>query len=403
METDILHLAKQGDAEAIAALMNHSLAAVGITIQAEVQAGCLIISAVSTSTAPNRHFLLDRIYQGLQKLQPAGIRKAIIRGYVWHASTPDWIDGFDLSYHTHQKQQSVWAQQRRSRSKKPLAVHRTEPLSRLASSLQNRWRWFWLGSPKPSPSSTEVFAKNPPQRSQIYREIQFFLAIVFFCLRLGMYLLAISGLIFFTFEMKYQASWFVEKHIYTIPAVGDFLRGIEMIEIGNIFIFAILGMGIGIATILLPRGFLSGKLSLFLVTMAVPLVFLASPIVKYEFWIDNLAVEETISAQEAKKITNSFLQQRVEAEGVWGFYLYSAQFPVIPTRVERLQEVEQLKAQITRKVANITQLEIAQVSLLFKICSWGIRGFYAVLALIVAWFHFFKGLETIRWQRRSSS
>jgi hypothetical protein len=409
MKTDILQLAKQGDAEAIAALMNHSLAALGITLQAEVKAGCLIISAASTSAAPNRTLLLERLYQGLQKLQPVGITRAIVRGYVSHSPTPEWIDGFDLPSYTNHANTTIASQQRRGyASKKPL-------LSRFSSSLRSGLRWLLFGDRKashakkkakkptnPSPPTVEQKPSSPSKSTKSYSQTQIFLSTIFFFIRFGLYLLAISCIVLLTFEMKFQATWFVEKNIYTIPAVGDFLRGVEMVEIANVFIFAILGMGIGIATILLPRG-LTAKLSMLFLLIAIPLVFVASPLVKYEFWIENFAEAESVSIQKAQTITNSFLQERVEADGVWGFYLYSAQFPVIPTRVDRLQEVEELKVQIAGKVANIAQLKLQQVSLMFKICNWGIRGFYAVLAAIVAWFHFFKGLETIRWKQRSAS
>jgi hypothetical protein len=406
MKTDILQLAKQGDAEAIAALMNHSLAALGITLQAEVKAGCLIISAASTSAAPNRTLLLERIYQGLQKLQPVGIRRAIVRGYVLHSSTPEWIDGFDLpSYTNHAKTTIASQQRRRYAKKKPL-------LSRFSSSLHSGLRWLLFGDRNPSHVKKKVYQttnpppqtleKEPSRPSKSYSQKQIFLSTISFLLRLGLYLLAVSCIVLLTFEMKFQATLFVEKNIYTIPAVGDFLRGIEMVEIANVFIFAILGMGIGIATILLPKK-LTAKLSMLFLLIAIPLVFVASPLVKYNFWVENFAEAESISIQKAQTITNSFLQERVEADGVWGFYLYSAKFPVIPTRVDRLQEVEELKVQIASKVADIAQLELEQVSLIFKIFNWGIRGFYAVLAAIVAWFHFFKGLETIRWNQRSAS
>ncbi len=406
MKTDILQLAKQGDAEAIAVLMNHSLAALGITLQAEVKAGCLIVSAASTSAAPNRTLLLDRIYQGLQKLQPVGIRRAIVRGYVSHSPTPEWIDGFDLPNYTNHANTTITSQQRRRYArKKPL-------LSRFSSSLRSRLRWLLFGDRNPSHAkkkvsqtanlSPQTLEKKPSTPSKSNSQIKIFLSTIFWFVRFGVYLLAISCIVLLSFEMKFQATWFVEKNIYTIPAVGDFLRGVEMVEIANIFIFAILGMGIGIATILWPKGF-SAKLSMFFLILAIPLVFVASPLVKYDFWIENFAEAESVSIQKAQTMTNSFLQERVEADGVWGFYLYSAKFPVIPTRVNRLQEVEELKVQIASKVADIAHLELEQVSLIFKLFNWGIRGFYAVLAAIVAWFHFFKGLETIRWNQRSAS
>ncbi len=389
MKTDILQLAKQGDAEAIAALMNHSLAAVGITIQAEVKAGCLIVSAVSASQAPNRTFLLERIYQGLHKLQPVGIRRTIVRGYAWQAATPDWIDGFDLP--------NVSPPWQTAASQRPpnhrWRIGQPSLPARMRSWFRRRRRASVSHHHQPSTAKTPWLSECPGWG---------WFAVMAFCLRLGLYLLAISGVVFFTFEMKFQATWLVEKHIYTIPAVGDFLRGIEMVEIANVLIFAILGMGIGVATVLLPKGF-SAKLGMVLLSIAVPVVLVASPLVKYNFWIDNLVAAEAISSQQAQEIASSFLRQRVEADGVWGFYLYSAQFPAIPARVDRLQEMEELKVQIAGKVANIAQLELKQVSFLFKVCSWGIRGFYAVLAVIVAWFHFFKGLETIHWKPRSAS
>ena len=51
--------------------------------------------------------------------------------------------------------------------------------------------------------------------------------------------------------IKFVALMLADKILYTIFIIGDLLRGIEVIELLNILVFAFVGMGFGLATRLL--------------------------------------------------------------------------------------------------------------------------------------------------------
>ncbi len=90
-------LAKQGDPRAIAALINKSLQAKGIMIEASFVSGCLTLIAESRE-APNQSFLVEFIRNGMTSLNPASVEKVIIQGKVVGKTVPVWHEEFDLKH-----------------------------------------------------------------------------------------------------------------------------------------------------------------------------------------------------------------------------------------------------------------------------------------------------------------
>lgn len=88
-QANILALAKQGDATAIAALINRALNPKGIAVKADLQKSCLHLF-LESSQVPNQHALVPFICQGMTSLRVKSIKTIKIYGrkvgekpYVW--------------------------------------------------------------------------------------------------------------------------------------------------------------------------------------------------------------------------------------------------------------------------------------------------------------------------------
>jgi hypothetical protein len=95
-QPNLVELAKQGDARAIAALMNTALQPEGIKIRAGFASDCLMVLAES-ETAPEKAGLVDFIHHVLVDLSPAKAKKVVVQGRVIGQPTPVWHEIFDLA------------------------------------------------------------------------------------------------------------------------------------------------------------------------------------------------------------------------------------------------------------------------------------------------------------------
>lgn len=91
----LLERAKQGNAEAIAGLMNDVLRAQDVWVKAALDADCLQVM-LKASAELNQATCIAFLRRGLLKLQPAAI--AQVRAYAWRTGDafPIWITTFPL-------------------------------------------------------------------------------------------------------------------------------------------------------------------------------------------------------------------------------------------------------------------------------------------------------------------
>lgn len=91
----LLELAQQGDATAIAVLMNAALKAEKIRVKVIVDRDCLLVMLRSLRPL-NQHATIAFIRRGLLPLQPDPIRT--VRAYAWHLGQdfPTWIAEFPI-------------------------------------------------------------------------------------------------------------------------------------------------------------------------------------------------------------------------------------------------------------------------------------------------------------------
>ncbi|WP_448571141.1 hypothetical protein, partial [Trichothermofontia sp.] len=192
--------------------------------------------------------------------------------------------------------------------------------------------------------------------------------------------------------VKYFLSRLAEYVIYPIPLLGGLLQSLELAELSNLLVFAILGLGLGVLTRLLPVRW-GQRLSAALLIVLVPLIFMISTQVRYDRWVLTIAEQEQLSRSEAIALTNAYLDDRIQSQGWWGFYRYTARYTAIPTSQAEMQRAMGIDARVQAQFAKVTGMDTPIVASIMTLCSWGLRVFYFVIAAIVTVSHFQEGLK----------
>jgi hypothetical protein len=96
-QPNLLELAKQGNAQAIATLMNRQLQPKGITVKANLTNSCLMVIAESTEP-PEQSFIVDFVRKGMTNLKVEVIKRVAVRGQATGKNSPAWRETFDLSF-----------------------------------------------------------------------------------------------------------------------------------------------------------------------------------------------------------------------------------------------------------------------------------------------------------------
>jgi hypothetical protein len=219
--------------------------------------------------------------------------------------------------------------------------------------------------------------------------------ILLYILGVFVYVVCVVALVSIAVLIKVAALLLADRLLYPILIIGDLFKGIEIVELLNILIFAIVGMGFGLATWLLyPK--LCRQTSAILLIISVPLIFITTPVVRYNLWLQTVGIEEALSPDQSEKLTNSFLAKRVGNEGFLGFYLYTAQFPVLPTKQVQMNELENFERKVNSKFVQLMGIPPGVVGWLMGTCFWGLRFFYFAIGVIATIAHFREGLKIIK-------
>ena len=91
-QTDLLILARQGNVEAIATLMNRKLAPVQVTVEAQLEGDCLRLQLVAHGTLPPQGTLVNFVGRGMEILKVNAIQSVQISGWQRGATQPDWVE-----------------------------------------------------------------------------------------------------------------------------------------------------------------------------------------------------------------------------------------------------------------------------------------------------------------------
>ncbi|MEG4242625.1 MAG: type IV pilin-like G/H family protein [Microcoleus sp.] len=95
-QPNILELAKQGDAKAIALLLNRQLQAKGITAAASLKDGCLQVM-LEAAEAPSQQVLASWVSKSIAGLGAASIEKVKVYGRQTGAKVPAWSQEFEVA------------------------------------------------------------------------------------------------------------------------------------------------------------------------------------------------------------------------------------------------------------------------------------------------------------------
>ena len=95
-QPNILELAKQGDAKAIALLLNRQLQAKGITAAASLKDGCLQVM-LESAEAPSQQVLAPWVSKSIAGLGAASIEKVKVYGRQTGAKVPAWTQEFEVA------------------------------------------------------------------------------------------------------------------------------------------------------------------------------------------------------------------------------------------------------------------------------------------------------------------
>jgi hypothetical protein len=94
-QPNLLELAKQGNANAIAALINRQLQTKGITAKAALKNGCLQV-VLESAQAPNQQALVEFIRKGITNISPKSIERVKIHRKQINTSSPLWSIEFEI-------------------------------------------------------------------------------------------------------------------------------------------------------------------------------------------------------------------------------------------------------------------------------------------------------------------
>ncbi|MDJ0706066.1 MAG: hypothetical protein QNJ46_22575 [Leptolyngbyaceae cyanobacterium MO_188.B28] len=202
-----------------------------------------------------------------------------------------------------------------------------------------------------------------------------------------------------TAGLKVLTAWAAERHLYSIPFLGGLLQSLEVIELSNILVFAILGMGIGLEISKLPR---KRRWSFGLITfvLILPLVFNASYLTRQHFWIRQVADQGQISYVQAKQLTNDFLNRETGSQGFVGFFRLTTRIPILPTTFNDIETLRDDEKWFRSELTRFSGIEPGVFSRLFDSAGWGIRIFYILLSITTFFIYFIKRTTAERVRKR---
>jgi len=206
------------------------------------------------------------------------------------------------------------------------------------------------------------------------------------------YGLAILGLLIFLLFAKGLSVFIGTRFFYSIPLLGGIARSLELVEFVNLFLFSVLGMGVGLSVQLLPHP-KNDRISKSILTIIIPILFLSGCFFQYQIWLSYVRQDMGLNPIEVRTVTNQWLQQTVNKSGVWGFYHYTTRYSVLPTNPDRLEASIKGSDRVNELFSRIFSTTPNAMGNFLSFCVWVLRLFYFSLAILAAWHHFQDGLN----------
>jgi hypothetical protein len=201
--------------------------------------------------------------------------------------------------------------------------------------------------------------------------------------------------------LKLVIAWAAETYLHPIPILGGWLKSLEIVELVNIIIFAILGFGLGGASQFLPSKTPFILKSLVLI-IAIPIVFLSSYWLRQTLWLNHLAAQSNQPVNQIAMLANQAIARETGSEGFWGYFKLTTKMPILPATVEEVERMVEDQKWFRSELTRFSGIEPGVFSMIFDGAGWGIRLFHMVLATLTGVIYFFKGLawaDTARLRR----
>lgn len=93
-QINLMAMAKHGDLNALAALMNRSLRTKGIFTELSLAGNCLTVIAMFSQAAPHKPSLVDMLKRGLNNIQPKGVKRVMVRAVSIEDESLAWQSAF---------------------------------------------------------------------------------------------------------------------------------------------------------------------------------------------------------------------------------------------------------------------------------------------------------------------
>ena len=191
--------------------------------------------------------------------------------------------------------------------------------------------------------------------------------------------------------LKALIIWLANLLLYDIPILGGWLQSLEIIELVNIPLFAVLGFGMGAATLFLPPRRPLWQKSIALI-IALPLVFLSGYWVQQTLWLRAVAASSEVTYRDAVEIANTVLAEEVGSEGFWGYFKLTTKLPILPTTTQQLSNITDDQRWFRSELTRFSGIEPGIFTLLFNGAGWGIRLVHLLIALLTGLIYFVKGI-----------
>ncbi|MEM1425467.1 MAG: hypothetical protein AAGF75_02775 [Cyanobacteria bacterium P01_H01_bin.130] len=403
----LLSQAQQGDALAIEALMNQALRPAGIQARVAVAPAELMVRAIA-QTVPDRAFMVNFVRRGMGSLAQSGFQEVIVQGFSQGDRHAHWQvtlileDGYfvevqeDSAAEANPDTTPETAAERVNRfpSSSPSPAIAPEFLAESQPDPQPLRDFSESRSPSPQPAAPPTIdppispAEPTPQPSTFRRRPPAWQPVA---IGLGGWLL--SGAI--ALGLRVVVALLAETRVYTLPYAGPLLQLLEVAELLNLVIFAVLGLGIGLSAIALPKRW-GVNLSALVLTLLVPAIFMAGPAVRYQLWLQQVSQAQALVPWVTAEKTDRFLSDHVENQGLFGFYLYTARYSKLPILAEDMRGGNAIDDQVNSTIADAARVSTQEVAQVLEWGTWGIRGFYFLVATFAAASHFRQAIAIRR-------
>ncbi|MEM9770140.1 MAG: hypothetical protein AAF889_00815 [Cyanobacteria bacterium P01_D01_bin.73] len=398
----LLSQAKQGDTQAIESLMNQALRPAGIQVRLLLFQSCLTVMAVAKKL-PDRKFMVNFVRRGMGSLANSaltdnGLKQVLVQGFLQGDRTPKWQASLalergkfvEVASETDQAPQNAVAATTARPGAHPADIPPQNPFPAEPA--------FEPSPPPPTPQPAAAPTSRPPRNRPKSLPISSVFKSYRRPSRTKGLIIGISGWLLsgaIALGLRLVVALLAETRVYTLPYAGELLQLLEVAELLTLVIFAVLGLGIGLSAIALPRKW-GVKISALVLTLLVPAIFMAGPAVRYQIWLQQVSQAQQLTVPVAVAKTDRFLNNRVDRSGLLGFYVYTARYSRVPIAAEDMVSDDAVDEQVNSTIAGAARVSVAEVEKFLEWGTWGIRGFYFLVATFAAISHFRQAIALPR-------